>query len=146
MADYFEIIGNDGQAHRVRVDHSIQAAAITYPGAITQVNITNTIKAKAGGTAADLYTYTDDVPNGAGGYYARAGDKWRKCYEVNGKAVSGWTAIIHNGIVQGVTVTPVTVTPPPPAGKKITDVNIKLAAGSVVTTIFDDGTSETKTA
>ena len=34
----------------------------------------------------------------------------------------------------------------PPVEKKITDVNIKLASGSVVTTMYSDGTSEIKTA
>lgn len=110
MADYFEIVGNDGANHRVRTSYDVRS---TY---LLNANITNTVKAKAGATDFDVYVYAANVPDAtiAGGFAAKAGDKWRKVYEVGGNPVSGWTAEIHLGVRQGITITPVTTTPPPP--------------------------------
>jgi hypothetical protein len=118
MADYFEIIGNDGNNHAIRNNHDVRTVKVVYPGTTTNAVITNTRKAKAGATSADVYTYTADVPdpNVTGGFAARKGDVWRKVYELAGVALTGWTAEIHLGIKQGITITPVTVTPPPSTG------------------------------
>ena len=53
--------------------------------------------AKAGVLAEDKYTYTQNVPNGSGGYYALTGDVWLKLFENDGKAIVGWIAEKHLG-------------------------------------------------
>lgn len=115
MADYYEIIGNDGANHRVRLNPDVRSAILNYPGTTNLVNITNSIKAEAGASELDVYVYTADVPdsNIVGGYAARAGDKWRRVYKVGTTLVSGWTAEKHLGIVQGITITPITNPAPP---------------------------------
>lgn len=116
MSDYNEIIGNDGNNHTVRDNHSILGAPVNYPNTTTRANITNITKAESGITDADVYIYTADVPNAnlPGGFEARKGDKWRKVYKVGDVLVSGWTAEIHLGVKQGITIKLITVVTPPP--------------------------------
>lgn len=115
MTDYYEIIGNDGANHRVRASYNVKATVLTYPNTTNSVNITNTIKAEAGATDSDVYTYTSDVPDATmpTGLLAKAGDKWRKVYKVGSTFIDGWTAEIHLGVRQGITITSITTTPPP---------------------------------
>ena len=134
--DYYKITANDGANHSVRPDHSITTTPLVN-------KITPTVSAKGGTTTADVFVYTADVPNGVGGFYAKKGDTWRHVFDVGGVAVDGWTAEIHLGIRQGITLTLVSSTPPAPI-KTVTGMNIQIISGSV-TTLYSDGTSITET-
>src|SRR3990167_5189447 len=106
--DYYEIKRNSGTDYRsIRQGPDIRTALLykLLPGQI----------AKAGVTVDDVYVYQNDIPNGSGGYWARAGDMWRKVYEHNGARVTGWIAKVHLGRTY-ITERLVTVTEPPPVG------------------------------
>lgn len=102
-ADYYDITPTDTDNHSVRGNYAITAPKIG--------NLAQGGHAKAGTTSADVYVYTDNVPNGSGGYYALKGDTWRKVYELNGKAIDGWIAEIHLSVKQNLAFNLVTVTP-----------------------------------
>lgn len=125
MPSYLEIVGNDGANHRVRSTYSVRGEVVNYPNTNPPIpaNITNTDKAK-GYTEEEggKYVYPADVPDAgiSGGYLARAGDIWRKVYEVDGIAVSGWTAEIHLRVRQGITITPINTDPVPPPVSPVT--------------------------
>ena len=106
--DYYEIKGNSATDYRsIRQGPDIRTALLykLLPGQI----------AKAGVTVDDVYVYQNDIPNGSGGYWARAGDMWRRVYEHNGARVTGWIAKVHLGRTY-ITERLVTVTEPPPVG------------------------------
>jgi GH25 family lysozyme M1 (1,4-beta-N-acetylmuramidase) len=117
MGDYYKIIGNDGNNHTVRLSYDVRSVPIYYPGTINRVTITNTIGGECGITDQDIFIYQADVldSNLAGGYAAKKGDIWRKVYKVGNTFVSGYTAEVHLGVKQGVTLTLVSTTPPPPS-------------------------------
>jgi len=74
---------------------------------------------------------------------------FEKIYRANG-TVQNWAnskAVTDDGAGKDYMIITAESEPvPPPVEKKITDINIKLAAGSVVTTVYNDGTSEIKQA
>lgn len=115
MTDYYKIIGNDGNNHTIRATYSIYGTPVNYPNTTNRAVINNTIGAEAGATDADIYVYPSDVPDASisGGFSAKQGDTWRRVYKVGSTAVVGWTAEIHLSVKQGITITPVTVTPTP---------------------------------
>jgi hypothetical protein len=146
MSDYYEIVGTDGNNHRVRLSYDVRSAVVNYPGTTNPANITNTVKAKAGAGPGDTFTYLTNVADSTlpGGFAAKAGDRWRKVYEVGGVAVTGWTAEIHLGVVQGIKIT--LISAPPVPDVKPVNMEINLVAGSTVVTTFSDGSTKTETA
>ena len=92
--DYWELKSNTTSTRSIRSGPGIRHAKLTTNGDLFAGRI-----AKAGATAEDVFTYTENVPDAGipGGYAARAGDVWRKVYENDGRPVSGWIAKIHLG-------------------------------------------------
>ena len=92
--DYWELKSNTTSTRSIRSGPGIRHAKLTTNGDLFADRI-----AKAGATAEDVFTYTENVPDAGipGGYAARAGDVWRKVYENDGRPVSGWIAKIHLG-------------------------------------------------
>lgn len=69
--------------------------------------------AQGGATAADRYTLPADVYSGTTRIGFK-GDVWARLYQANGRAVDGWTALVHLGVSQGIGEKLINVTPPPP--------------------------------
>lgn len=103
MIDYYEITANDGKNHTVRSTYNVRGSALG--------SITPTGTAKGGARDVDVYVYTADVVDAGipGGFSARSGDKWRHVFELNGAPIDGWTAEVHLGVVQGITLKAVTL-------------------------------------
>lgn len=89
-----------------------------------------------------LFVATQELFNADGVKVQYIGDEWLKVTDVNGTAKSGWVAIIHKGAA----VCSLVDSQPEPTEKKVTDINIKLAAGSIVTTKYSDGSEKVETA
>lgn len=134
MTDYFKIIGNDGANHTVRQTHDIHGTPVNYPNTTTRASITNTIGAESGATDSDIYVYPNDVVDSSmtGGFSAKKGDIWRKIYKVGSSLLSGWTAEIHLGAIQGITITPITNPVPPTTDPTFpTEIWLSMTAGGV---------------
>lgn len=122
--DYYEIKSNSTTDYRsIRSQPDIRGSLLKklLPGQI----------AKAGVTVDDVKIYAADVPNGMGGLWAKAGDMWRRVYEADGQAFSGWIAKIHLGKTY-ITERLVTVVepppPPPPTGTDEVVVDVDVTA------------------
>lgn len=151
MIDYYKIIGNDGGNHTIRKDYGIHGDPLYYPNTSNRLYITNTIGAESGATDADIHVYAADVPDSSvpGGYAARAGDTWRRVHKVGNLVIDGWTAEIHLGVRQGITIIPVTIiVPPPPTISPVvfTSQSIDFATKTMtITRKREDGTIDTLT-
>jgi hypothetical protein len=109
MSDYYDIVGTDGHNHRVRLNHDVRSAHLVGR------DITNSIHARAGTSPDDVYIFPANVtdPTMPNGLAAKAGDIWRKVYQVGNELVIGWTAEKHMGVMQGISIRLVHTNPPP---------------------------------